>query len=57
MIEYLILLFLSKYRHVAVPRAARPDDDMDWHLEPGAGIGYEPPPQKPKRKRPDLRIV
>ncbi len=55
MIEYLILLFLAKYRHGPAPQATE-QDDMDWHLAPGAGIDYEPP-QKPARKRPDLRIV
>lgn len=51
MIEYLILLFFTKYRHGQRSAEAEPDG-----LEHFGGLDYEPPP-KPERKRPDLRIV
>lgn len=55
MIEYLILLMLAKYRH-GIQRAPEPVEfDEEWHLRPGAGIEWEPPPAP--EKRPDLRIV
>ena len=50
MIEYLIALWLVKYRNLLIePRV----DPIDRSLEPYAGLDYEPP----QRERPNLRVV
>lgn len=54
MIDYLILLWLAKYRealHMAPANDA--GDPVDRALEPGAGLDWQPP----ERVRPQLRVV